>query len=60
MASGKIQFMLRNYFKIAFRNLFRNKAFSGINILGLAIGMASAMLIMLWIQHEFRLGQGYV
>lgn len=45
--------MLRNYFKIAFRNLFRNKAFSGINILGLAIGMASAMLIMLWIQHEY-------
>lgn len=45
--------MLRNYFKIAFRNLFRNKAFSGINILGLAIGMAAALLIMLWIQHEY-------
>lgn len=45
--------MLRNYIKIAFRNLVRNKAFSGINILGLAIGMASALLIMLWIQHEY-------
>lgn len=45
--------MLRNYFKIAFRNLVRNKAFSGINILGLAIGMAAAMLIFLWIQHEY-------
>lgn len=45
--------MFRNYLKIAFRNLARNKAFSGINIIGLAIGMAAAMLIMLWIQHEY-------
>jgi ABC-type antimicrobial peptide transport system permease subunit len=44
--------MIRNYLKIAFRNLGRNKAFSFINILGLAIGMASAMLILIWIQHE--------
>src|SRR5438045_9645804 len=44
--------MLQNYFKIAFRNLLRNKAFSFINILGLAIGMASAILILLWIQNE--------
>ena len=44
--------MIRNYFKIAFRNLLRNKVFSTINILGLAIGMASAILIFLWIQNE--------
>ena len=44
--------MLKNYFKIAFRNLFRNKAFSFINIAGLAVGMASAMLILLWIENE--------
>jgi ABC-type antimicrobial peptide transport system permease subunit len=44
--------MLRNYFKIAFRNLWKNKAFSFINIAGLAVGMASAMLILLWIQNE--------
>lgn len=44
--------MLRNYFTIAFRNLLKNKGFSFINITGLAIGMASAMLIMLWIQNE--------
>src|SRR5215211_2505362 len=44
--------MLKNYFKIAFRNLRRNKAFSFINIFGLSIGMASAMLIFLWIQNE--------
>jgi putative ABC transport system permease protein len=45
--------MIRNYFKIALRNLVRNKAFSSINIIGLAIGMASAMLILIWIQQEF-------
>ncbi|HMH34773.1 MAG TPA: ABC transporter permease [Puia sp.] len=44
--------MLKNYFKIAYRNLIRNKVFSIINISGLAIGMASAILILLWIQNE--------
>ncbi len=44
--------MVNNFFKIAFRNLLRNKRFSTINILGLAIGMASAILILLWIQNE--------
>lgn len=44
--------MLRNYFYIAIRNLFRNKAFSLINIGGLAIGMASAILILLWVKDE--------
>jgi putative ABC transport system permease protein len=44
--------MLRNYFKIAFRNLAKNKVFSFINILGLAVGMAVAMMIGLWIYDE--------
>ncbi len=44
--------MIRNFFKIALRNLSRNKGFSAINIFGLAIGMASAILILLWIQNE--------
>ncbi len=44
--------MLRNYFKVAWRNLFQNKTLSFINIFGLAIGMAFAMLIGLWIQFE--------
>src|SRR5690348_5473211 len=44
--------MVKNYFKIAFRNLLRQKAFSFINITGLAIGMASAILILLWIENE--------
>jgi putative ABC transport system permease protein len=44
--------MIRNYFKIAFRNLLKKKASSFINIGGLAIGMAVAMLIGLWIYDE--------
>jgi putative ABC transport system permease protein len=44
--------MIKNFFKVAFRNLLWNKVFSIINISGLAIGMASAILIFLWIQNE--------
>lgn len=44
--------MIRNYFKTAWRNLLRNKAFSIINISGLALGLTSSLLIMLWIQDE--------
>jgi putative ABC transport system permease protein len=44
--------MIKNFFKIALRNLWRSKGFSAINIFGLAIGMASAILILLWIQNE--------
>ena len=44
--------MLKNYFKIAFRNLSRNKAFSFINIFGLAAGLATCILIMLYIFSE--------
>jgi predicted permease len=44
--------MFKNYFKTAWRNLMKNKGFSFINITGLAIGMAAAILILLWIQNE--------
>ncbi|GGD12937.1 ABC transporter permease [Hyunsoonleella pacifica] len=44
--------MLKNYFKIAFRNLLKNKVYSFINISGLAIGMAVAIMIGLWINDE--------
>jgi len=44
--------MFKNYFKIAWRNLWRNKGYSSISILGLAAGMAVAMLIGLWIWDE--------
>jgi len=46
--------MFNNYFKTAWRNLMKNKGFSFINIAGLAIGMAAAILILLWIQNELR------
>ena len=44
--------MLQNYFKIAWRNLLKSKLYSAINILGLATGMAVAILIGLWIWDE--------
>jgi putative ABC transport system permease protein len=44
--------MLRNYFKIAWRNLLKNKIYSVINIAGLAAGMCVAMIIGLWIYDE--------
>jgi ABC-type antimicrobial peptide transport system permease subunit len=49
--------MFRNYFKVIFRNLYRFKSFSLINITGLAIGMASAVLILLLIQNELSYDQ---
>src|SRR5688572_13305752 len=45
--------MIKNYFKIAWRNLVRNKTYSAINIIGLAIGLAVCMLIVLYIGHEY-------
>ncbi len=44
--------MIKNYFKTAFRNLKRNKAYAFINVLGLAIGIAASLLIFLVIQFE--------
>lgn len=44
--------MLKNYFKIAFRNFWRNRAFSTINVSGLAIGMATCLIIMLFVHNE--------
>jgi putative ABC transport system permease protein len=49
--------MIKNYLKIALRNLLKNKSFSFINILGLAVGMASAILIILWINYEITYDQ---
>ncbi len=44
--------MFLNYFKTAFRNLARNKIYSFINIAGLSLGLACAMLIMLYVKDE--------
>jgi putative ABC transport system permease protein len=45
-------FLVNNYFKIAWRNLLRNKVYSGINILGLSLGLACCMLIILYSKDE--------
>ena len=44
--------MLKIYFKLAYRNIVKDKANSFINITGLAIGLASSILILLWVQNE--------
>ena len=44
--------MFKSYLKVAWRNLIRHKAFSAINIAGLAIGMTCSIFIFLWVQHE--------
>ncbi len=49
--------MLKNYLSVAIRNVLRNKLFSTLNILGLAFGMASALLIFLWINDELSVDQ---
>ncbi|MEO8416297.1 MAG: ABC transporter permease [Ginsengibacter sp.] len=44
--------MIKNYFKIAWRNLVKNKVHSFINIAGLSVGLACSLLILLWVQNE--------
>ncbi|MDP4246099.1 MAG: ABC transporter permease [Bacteroidota bacterium] len=51
--------MLKNYFKIAWRNLAKNRAYSSINIFGLAIGMTVALLIGLWIADELSFNKSF-
>ena len=45
-------YILKNYFKVAWRNLLRSKVYSSINLIGLSTGMAIALLIGLWILDE--------
>ena len=51
--------MLLSYIKIAWRNLWRNKVLSNINILGLALGIACSMLIYLWIRDELSIDSSH-
>ncbi len=51
--------MFRNYFKIAWRNLFRNKIYSLINIAGLALGMSMVLLIAFWINDELSVNTNF-
>ncbi|MEZ5039413.1 MAG: ABC transporter permease [Saprospiraceae bacterium] len=45
--------MIKHYLKTAFRNLFKHKLFSFVNILGLGLGMACCFLILIFVRHEF-------
>jgi len=45
--------MLKNYFRVALRNFWRNKTFSFINILGLSIGISASLVIFLLVQYDF-------
>ena len=49
--------MFKNYLKIAWRNLLRNKSFSMLNILGLSIGLTVTALILLWVNFEMGFNQ---
>jgi ABC-type antimicrobial peptide transport system permease subunit len=49
--------LLANYFKLSWRTLMKNKAFSFINVTGLAVGMASAVIISLWILNDLSTEQ---
>src|SRR5947207_12798013 len=44
--------MFKNYFKTAIRNLWKNKTYSLLNILGLSVGITCAALIFLWVEDE--------
>jgi len=51
--------MIKNFFKTAWRNLLKNKVYSGINIFGLAIGMAVTIMISLWIADELSYDKNF-
>ncbi|GAB2765811.1 ABC transporter permease [Rhabdobacter roseus] len=51
--------MIQNYFKIAFRNLAKNRVYSFINIFGLSVGMAVAMVIGLWVYDELSFNKQF-
>ena len=45
--------MLQKYFQLAFRKLWRNKFYTGINVTGLTIGLTAALLLFLWVNNEY-------
>ncbi|HVW60402.1 MAG TPA: ABC transporter permease, partial [Puia sp.] len=52
--------MLKNHFRIAWRNLLRNKVASLINIIGLSAGLATSIVMVLWITHEYSMDAFHV
>ena len=51
--------MIKNYLTVAIRNLMRHKLYTSINVLGLAIGLACGILILLYIQQEFAVNRSH-
>lgn len=51
--------MIRNNFKIAWRNLLKSKGYATINIIGLAIGMAAVLMIAIWVQNQSQFDNFY-
>ena len=51
--------MLRNYLKTALRNFWKNKTYSSLNLFGLAIGIACAGLVFLWVEDEMSFDTMY-
>jgi putative ABC transport system permease protein len=51
--------MIRNYLKIAWRNISRNKAHTFINVAGLSVGLVCSLLILLWVQNELSVDAFY-
>jgi putative ABC transport system permease protein len=51
--------MFRNYFRTAWRNLVKNMGYSALNILGLAVGMAIALIIGLWVLYQYDYDRSY-
>jgi ABC-type antimicrobial peptide transport system permease subunit len=51
--------MIKNYLKIALRNIIRYPTYSIVNISGIAIGMACAILLLLWVQYQFSFDKFY-
>jgi len=44
--------MIKNYLKIAFRNILTNKVFTAINVFGLSIGLCCCLMLFLYVKHE--------
>src|SRR5580693_5605031 len=51
--------MFKTYLKLAFRNLWKRKSTTAINVLGLAVGLASCALVFLYFQHELSFDKGF-
>src|ERR1700753_1694753 len=51
--------MIKNYLKIAFRNLVRDRSYAILNLLGLSVGLASVMMIVAYVRYELSYDKSY-